>query len=123
MFVAPVPVVLLIFVFEFRKLVVFAMVLFGVDTIRLIFLAVPGMVVVALFVVIGAGGLLILMMRKWAAAFAVILLIADIGGRVALVLTGLYPLGSFQQIFAIVAGTVIAIVFGIYIAANWKHFK
>ncbi len=70
-----------------------------------------------------ASGLLILTMRKWAAAFAIILLIADIGGRVALVLTGLYPLGSFQQIFAIVAGTVIAIVFGIYIAANWKHFK
>lgn len=60
MFVAPVPVVLLIFVFEFRKLVVFAMVLFGVDTIRLIFLAVPGMVVVALFVVIGASGIMIL---------------------------------------------------------------
>ena len=70
-----------------------------------------------------ASGLLILTMRKWAAAFAVILLIADIGGRVALVLTGLYPLGSFQQIFAIVAGTAIAIIFGIYIAANWRHFK
>jgi hypothetical protein len=70
-----------------------------------------------------AGGLLILTMRTWAAAFAIILLIADIGGRVALVLTGLYPLGSFEQIFAIVAGTVIAIVFGIYIAANWKQFK
>jgi hypothetical protein len=70
-----------------------------------------------------AGGLLILTMRKWAATCAIILLIADIGGRVALVLRGLYPLGSFQQIFAIIAGTAIAIVFGIYIAANWKHFK
>lgn len=59
-----------------------------------------------------AGGLLILTIRKWAAAFAMILLIADIGGRVALVLTGLYPLGSFQQIFAIVAGMAIAFMFG-----------
>ena len=58
--VAPVPVVLLIFVFEFDKLGRLAVVLFGIDTIRLVFLAVPGMVVIVLFVVIGAGGLLIL---------------------------------------------------------------
>jgi hypothetical protein len=70
-----------------------------------------------------AGGFLILTMRAWAAVLAIVLLIADVGGRVALVLTGLYPLGSFEQIFAIVTGTAVAIVFGIYIAANWKLFK
>src|ERR1022692_4833515 len=60
MFVAPVPVILLIILFELGKLAVFAMVLFCIDTIRLIFLAVPCMVVVVLFVVIGASGPLIL---------------------------------------------------------------
>lgn len=70
-----------------------------------------------------AGGFLILTMRKWAAALAIIFLIADIGGRFALVLTGLYPLGSLQQILAIVAGTAIAVAFAIYIASSWEHFK
>src|ERR1017187_8232808 len=60
MVVAPVPVILLIVLFELRKIAVFAMVLFCIDTIRLIFLAVPCMVVIVLFVVIGASGLLIL---------------------------------------------------------------
>ena len=60
MFVAPVPVILLIVLVEFGKLAIFAMVLFCIDTIRLIFLAVPCMVLIVLFVVIGASGLLIL---------------------------------------------------------------
>ena len=59
MLVAPVPVSLLIVFVELGKVAVFAMVLFGIDTIRLIFLAVPRMVVIVLFVVIGASGLLI----------------------------------------------------------------
>ena len=53
MLVAPVPVVLLIALFEFGKIAVFAMILLGVNSIRLIFLTVPCMVVVVLFVVIG----------------------------------------------------------------------
>src|ERR1039458_2847456 len=60
MFVAPVPVILLIILFELGEIAVFAMVLFCIDTIRLSFLAVPCMVVVVLFVVIGASGPLIL---------------------------------------------------------------
>src|ERR1035438_6583187 len=59
MFVAPVPVILLVRIFEFGKIGVLAMVLFCIDTIRLIFLAVPGMVVVVLFVVIAASLLIL----------------------------------------------------------------
>ncbi len=70
-----------------------------------------------------AAGILILTMRKWAAAAAIALLAADILGRIALVAAGLYPTGSFKQTFAIIAGTVIAAVFAIYIRLKWKAFQ
>jgi len=70
-----------------------------------------------------ASGLLILTMKKWAAATAVILLIADVAGRIVLAATGLYPLSSFEQLFALATGTTIAIVFAIYIAAKWKLYE
>src|ERR1039458_2350999 len=60
MLVTPVPVILLLVIFELGKIPGFAMVLFCIDTIRLIFLTVPCMVVIVLFVVIAASGLLIL---------------------------------------------------------------
>ena len=59
MLVTPIPVILLIVIFEPGKLAGFTMVLFCIDTIRLIFLTVPCMVVIVLFVVIVASGLLI----------------------------------------------------------------
>lgn len=70
-----------------------------------------------------ASGLLTLTVRKWAASLAIVLLIADVAGRVALAGAGLYPLSSFEQIFALVAGTIIAIVFAIYIGAKWRLYK
>ncbi len=60
-----------------------------------------------------AAGLLILTMRKLAAAIAILLLGADIAGRIALVVLGLYPMTSFKQSFAIVVGTTIAAVFAL----------
>src|ERR1035437_7102511 len=60
MLVAPVPVILLIILFELGKIAVFAMIFFCIETIRFIFLTVPCMVVIVLFVVIAASGLLIL---------------------------------------------------------------
>src|SRR5579871_2723736 len=54
MFVSPVPVILLIRLFQLRKIAGFAVVFFCIGTIRLIFLTVPCMVVIVLFVVIGA---------------------------------------------------------------------
>ena len=68
-------------------------------------------------------GLLTLTMRKWAAALAIILLVLDIIGRIALTVTGLYPTDSFEQIFAIVIGTAIAAIFAIYIGWMWKAFR
>ena len=47
----------------------------------------------------GAAGLLMLTMKKWAAALAMVLLGADIVGRVVLVLTGLYPTNSLRISF------------------------
>jgi len=70
-----------------------------------------------------ASGLLILTMKKWAAALAIVLLIADIVGRVSLVVTGLYPLNSLEQVIGIVAGTAIAAIFAIYIGLKWRRFK
>jgi hypothetical protein len=69
------------------------------------------------------GGLLILTMKKWAAALAIVLLVADIAGRVSLVVTGLYPLNSLEQVIGIVAGTAIAVVFAIYIGSKWRLFR
>jgi hypothetical protein len=70
-----------------------------------------------------AAGLLILTMKKWAAALAIVLLSADIVGRVVLVLTGLYPTDSLKNTFSIIAGTVIVAVVAIYIGLRWKSFK
>jgi hypothetical protein len=64
-----------------------------------------------------------LTLRKWAAALAIVLLVADVAGRIALVVAGLYPLKSIEQTFAIVVGTLIAIAFGIFIAVQWKILK
>jgi hypothetical protein len=68
-------------------------------------------------------GLLILTMKKWAAVIALVLLGADVVGRVALACTALYPTDSFKQTFAIVAGTTIAVIFAIYIGLKWSFYK
>jgi len=62
-------------------------------------------------------------MRKWAAAIAIILLLLDIIGRIALVATGLYPTNTLKQTFAMAAGTAIAAIFAIYIGLKWKSFR
>ncbi len=67
-----------------------------------------------------AAGLLILSMKKWAAVLALVLLSADILGRIALVAAGLYPLDSSKNTFAIIAGTAIAALIAIYIVWKWK---
>jgi len=67
-------------------------------------------------------GLLILIGKKWAATLAIILLAADVVGRIAMVVTGFYPLSSFLQTFAIIVGTTLAAFFAIYIGLNRKFF-
>ncbi len=66
-------------------------------------------------------GLLILTLKKWAAILAIALLVLDIAGRIALTLTGLYPTGTFRNTFAIVAGTLIAAIFAVYI--GWRFLR
>ena len=77
----------------------------------------------ALGVCYALGGSLILTMRKWAAALAVALICADVAGRLALMATGLYPMNSPQQVAAIIIGTVIAVIFAIYIIRAWSLFR
>jgi hypothetical protein len=70
-----------------------------------------------------AAGLLILTMRKWAAKLAIALLLADILGRIGLVVTGLYPTDSIKNTLAIVVGTMTVAIFAIGIAMHWKSFR
>ena len=70
-----------------------------------------------------ASGILILTMKKWAAGLAIVLLVADIIGRIALVVSGLYPTNTVKNTFAIIAGTAIAALIAIYIAWKWKSFR
>jgi hypothetical protein len=68
------------------------------------------------------GGTLLLTGKKWAAGLALFCLVADVAGRVHLVVTGIYPFIGFAAV-AVVIGTAIAIGFGIYIAAKWSLFR
>jgi hypothetical protein len=77
----------------------------------------------AIGVLYAVAGLLILSMKKRAAAVAIVLLIADIVGRIGMVVTGLYPVDSFKQIFAIILGTSVVAVFAVYIGLKWSMFS
>jgi hypothetical protein len=68
------------------------------------------------------GGLLLLTGKKWAAGLAEVCLAADVGGRVHLVLTGVYPFVGLAAV-AIVIGTALAICFGVYIGLKWSYFR
>jgi hypothetical protein len=77
----------------------------------------------AIGILYAMAGLLILSMKRWAAALAIVLLIADIIGRIAMVVTGLYPVDSFKQILAIILGTSIVALFAVYIRLKWSSFS
>jgi hypothetical protein len=70
-----------------------------------------------------AAGLLILTMRRWAAALALVLLGADIVGRMVLVFTGLYPTSSLKNTLSVIAGTVLVALVALYIVWKWKSFR
>ncbi len=74
-------------------------------------------------VLYAAAGLLVLIMRKWAAVLAMVCLAADVFGRVAMVLTGLYPVDSPAQTLAIVTGMAVVVAFAIYILSKWRAFE
>lgn len=116
-------------------IVAILMVLFGLAEIMTgfthNFIGVVATTATALSTIIGAmlgafyflGGILIFTKRKWAAIVALVLLAGDILGRIAMVLTGLFPVDSFAQTFSIVIGTAIAIFFFIFIGLKWKAFR
>jgi hypothetical protein len=93
---------------------------FGVSTARVITSAYAG---VAIGILYAVAGLLILSMKRRAAALAIVLLIADIVGRIAMVVTGLYPVDSLKQTFAIFLGTTIVAFFAVYIRLKWSSFN
>ena len=93
---------------------------FGISTSETVTFTVAG-AAIGLFYV--AAGLLVLTMRKWAAALAIVLLGADIVGRIALVAAGLYPVDTTLQAAAIVIGTAIAAIFAVYIWRKRKLFR
>lgn len=70
-----------------------------------------------------AAGLLVLWRKKKAAQAAIVLLIIDAVGRLAMVLTGLYPVDSALQAFAIIMGTSIVILFAFYVRFEMQHFS
>jgi hypothetical protein len=80
-------------------------------------------VAAALGIFYAAAGFLLLTIKKWAAVLAIVLLGADIVGRVALVVTGLYPTNSLENTLSIIAGTVIVALFAVYIGWRWKFFR
>lgn len=92
---------------------------FGVSTTRGVFSAYANAGVGALYAV---AGMLILSMKKRYVAIALGCLALDVGGRIALVVTGLFPINTFRQTGAMIAGTTIVIIFAIYIGSKWKHF-
>jgi hypothetical protein len=63
----------------------------------------------------GIAGVLLLTKKRGATLASVACLLLVIVGRVALVLTGLYPIDSFLQIFSMIVGTAIAGIFAAYI--------
>ena len=78
-------------------------------------------VLIGLFYI--AAGLLILTMRRWAAALALVLLGADIVGRLVFVFTGLYPTNSLKNTFSIISGTVLVALVALYVVWKWKSFR
>jgi hypothetical protein len=93
---------------------------FGISTAKVTPSIYAGAAIGALY---AGAGLLILSMRRRAAALAIAFLIADIVGRVAMVLTGLYLINSLKQTAAIIFGTVIVAGFAVYIRLKWPSFS
>ncbi len=70
-----------------------------------------------------AAGVLTSTMRRWAAWLAIGCLVVDVIGRLAMVVTGLYPTSSVKQVLAIVVGTALAGLFALYIWHKRDSFQ
>lgn len=113
-------VAVLMIVFGLAELVTsFTHSFFGLTTSEALLSSVLGALLGACYM---TAGMLLFWRKRWAATLAIVLLCVDVVGRIAMVLAGLYPLGSFRQAFAIVVGTALAAFFAIYIAVRRKSF-
>jgi purine-cytosine permease-like protein len=114
-------VALLMMLFGLAEMVTgFTHTFFGVSTTQSTISTYAGVTIGALYVI---SGLLILTRKKRAAGLAIVLLGADIVGRITMAVTGLYPTDTLKQTFAIIAGTAIVAIFAIYIGSKWKFFN
>lgn len=93
---------------------------FGVSTTRSAFSAYANAGVGALY---AFAGILILSMKKRYVAIALGCLAFDVLGRIALVVTRLFPINTCRQTGAMVAGTITVIIFAAYIGSKWKQFS
>ena len=93
---------------------------FGISTSAAEVFTISGALIGAFYIF---AGFLVLTMKKWAATLAIGLLVADIAGRISLVITGFYPTNTFENTFGIIAGTLIAALFAIYIGWKLKSFN
>ena len=90
---------------------------FGVHTAQVTIATNVG---VSIGVPYSVAGLLVLTMKRTAIALALVLLVVVIAGRIAVVVTGLFPTDAVKQTVAITLGTSIAIAFTIYIRIKWN---
>jgi hypothetical protein len=67
-------------------------------------------------------GVFVLTMRKWGAGLGIVFLGAELLGRTYLVATGLYPFSGTDE-SAFIAGSIIAILFALYIGLRWNKFR
>jgi len=93
---------------------------FGITTSETALFTIIGAILGALYAV---AGVLLLTMEKRATAAAIFLLIFDIVGRISLVITGLFPINTSENLIGIIGGTSVAAVFAGYIALKWKSFN
>jgi len=70
-----------------------------------------------------AAGFLTLKINRHTAMFAIVLLVVVVAGRIAMVVSGLYPIGTFRQAAAIALGTSIAAGFAIYVGIRRSAFR
>ena len=60
-------------------------------------------------------GILLLIFNKRSLTLAIILLLIDVGGRIYMMISGMYPLDSFRQASGIIIGTLIAAAFTVFV--------
>jgi hypothetical protein len=93
---------------------------FGLNTAQGAAAAYIGAIIGALY---AAAGLLILTMKRYAAILAIAFLLVVVAGRVAMVMTRLYPVENFRQTAAIILGTSIAAGFAVYMGIRRSAFR